>query len=131
VRRRLNAWQSAGLLQPHVSEPDTWHLCVGTPSMDQLRAQMETGESDSDDDDQPTNVDESDKLESLNQYWNYISGLIKSLDALKPERVHSLMRMLRPGQPQPTLDHVIAFLQHKVKQNVLTYSGGVYRMAKK
>ncbi|VDK30187.1 unnamed protein product [Anisakis simplex] len=35
-----------------------------------------------------------------------------------------------PGQQGPSLETVIAFLQRKVKQNLLTCSNGLYKVVK-
>uniref|UniRef100_A0A914UZ69 Anaphase-promoting complex subunit 2 n=1 Tax=Plectus sambesii TaxID=2011161 RepID=A0A914UZ69_9BILA len=128
VRRRAKWWQIAGLLEQRPAGSDTWTLCSSAPSTERMQAHAETADSDSDDE---QSRQESD-VDALEMYWTYVSGLLANLDSLKTERVHSLLSMVSsPGQQGPTLETVNAFLQRKVKQNLLIFSAGAYKAPRK
>ncbi len=67
----------------------------------------------------------------MEQYWGYISGLLKNLGSLKAERVHTLLTLFTsPGKENPSLETVNRFLKKKVQDQLLVFSGGVYKLSK-
>lgn len=115
-------------MEQRAGAADTWTLCSSAPSTERIQAHAETADSDSDDE---QSRQESD-VDALEMYWTYVSGLLANLDSLKAERVHSLLSMVSsPGQQGPTLETVNAFLQRKVKQNLLIFSAGAYKAPRK
>jgi len=88
-------------------------------------------EEDDDDDGDGSSGDLVDKVEQLETYWPYIMGLLTSFDELAAERIHTLLRMFCSQGQEPTLETVHSFLQRKVRDQYLTYSGGSYKLQKK
>ena len=65
-------------------------------------------------------------------FWTYIVGMLSNLESLPLERIHSMLRMfaMQGTSGEITIDELKHFLDKKVKDQSLTYSGGVYRLPK-
>uniref|UniRef100_A0A158R4U9 Anaphase-promoting complex subunit 2 n=1 Tax=Syphacia muris TaxID=451379 RepID=A0A158R4U9_9BILA len=133
VKKRLEWWQSSGIITFSAKnaecDSDLWCLVSGQMKMDQPLPEFDAEDESSDD-----GVEEdAEDIDSLEQYWNYTKGFMVNRQPMKAEKLQSIYRYLMfasPGRQGPSLETVTAFLQRKVKQNLLTYANGFYKVVK-
>ncbi|KAK6101041.1 Cullin family protein [Brugia pahangi] len=129
VKKRLEWWQNSGVVYASAgeSEAKTWHLASGTSKMERLQVEHDMEEDVSDDD----KNEDMEAVDALEQYWIYTKSFIANQEPVKAERLHTIFRMFAsPGQHGPTLEDVVAFLQRKVKMNLLSCVNGLYKVVK-
>ncbi|VDM19756.1 unnamed protein product [Wuchereria bancrofti] len=129
VKKRLEWWQNSGVVYASMgeSEAKTWHLASGTSKMERLQVEHDMEEDISDDD----KNEDMEAVDALEQYWIYTKSFIANQEPVKAERLHTIFRMFAsPGQHGPTLEDVVAFLQRKVKMNLLSCVNGLYKVVK-
>ncbi|CAG9536340.1 unnamed protein product [Cercopithifilaria johnstoni] len=129
VKKRLEWWQNSGVVYASEgeSEAKTWHLASGTSKMERLQVEHDMEEDVSDDD----KNEDMEAVDALEQYWIYTKSFIANQEPVKAERLHTIFRMFAsPGQHGPTLEDVVAFLQRKVKMNLLSCVNGLYKVVK-
>ncbi|VIO90833.1 Anaphase-promoting complex subunit 2-like [Brugia malayi] len=129
VKKRLEWWQNSGVVYASAgeSEAKTWHLASGTSKMERLQVEHDMEEDISDDD----KNEDMEAVDALEQYWIYTKSFIANQEPVKAERLHTIFRMFAsPGQHGPTLEDVVAFLQRKVKLNLLSCVNGLYKVVK-
>ncbi|KAJ1359508.1 APC2 [Parelaphostrongylus tenuis] len=132
ARRRLEWWKSQGLLTqnlPTGATAEEWSL-VTNPT---LLATSRNAADDESDEDEEAIEDTTDAIDALEQYWSYTKNFIANHDngEVKAERMHRIYRMFSsPSAQGPSLETVTAFLMRKVKQNLLTYNNGFFRVVK-
>ncbi|KAL5259145.1 hypothetical protein ACHWQZ_G009560 [Mnemiopsis leidyi] len=70
--------------------------------------------------------------EELEGFTNFVIGLINQSGQITVERVHKLLSLLLSDSPagQLTPEEVKTFLDKKVKQKLLSFTGGVYKKPK-
>lgn len=69
----------------------------------------------------------------LQLFWTYIQAMLTNLESLSLERIHSMLKMFVMTGPVVTeidIQELQGFLQKKVRDQQLIYSGGVYRLPK-
>ncbi|VDM58298.1 unnamed protein product [Angiostrongylus costaricensis] len=132
ARRRLEWWKSQGLVihvLPTGATAEEWSL-VTNPT---LLATSRGAADDESDEDEGAIEETTDALDALEQYWCYTKNFIANHDngEVKAERMHRIYRMFSsPSAQGPSLETVTAFLMRKVKQNLLTYNNGFFRVVK-
>ncbi|XP_067662241.1 anaphase-promoting complex subunit 2-like [Haliotis asinina] len=126
LRRKITYWQSQGLLKEEV--PDTFVLVEehkgGTHDM--MGADDDEAES-------AMASAQEQREEELQVFWTYIVGMLTNLECLPLERIHSMLRMFAmqgPSTGECSVQELKVFLDRKVKEQKLLYSGGVYRLPK-
>ena len=64
--------------------------------------------------------------------WSYIVGMLTNLESLPIDRIHSMLKMFAMQGPSSdvSIGELKLFMDRKVKEQKLTYSGGVYRLPK-
>lgn len=75
----------------------------------------------------------STKFELKTQvFWSYIVGMLTNLDSLPIERIHQMLKLFASNGLgiEFTQNDLKDFLQRKVRDHKLIYSGGVYQLAK-
>ncbi|KJH41934.1 cullin family protein [Dictyocaulus viviparus] len=132
ARRRLEWWCSQGLLihsLPSGATVEEW-LLVTNPT---ILATSRSAAEDESDEDEGAIEETTDAVDALEQYWSYTKNFIANHDngEVKAERMHRIYRMFSsPSAQGPSLETVTAFLMRKVKQNLLTYNNGFFRVVK-
>ncbi|VDN22389.1 unnamed protein product [Gongylonema pulchrum] len=129
LKRRLEWWQNNGLIYSSLgeSEAKTWHLATGSSKMSRLQLEYDMEEDESDEE----KGEDTEAVDALEQYWTYTKSYIANQEPVKAERLHSIFKMFAsPGQQGPTLEDVVAFLQRKVKLNLLSCTNGLYKVVK-
>uniref|UniRef100_A0A2C9KE64 Anaphase-promoting complex subunit 2 n=1 Tax=Biomphalaria glabrata TaxID=6526 RepID=A0A2C9KE64_BIOGL len=126
LRRKIAFWQGQGLLRE--VHPDVYQLVEekrGRPN-DLIMIDEEEIES-------AMASAQQQKEEEMQVFWTYIQGMLANLDCLTLERIHSMLRMFameEPSSSEITQQELKTFLDNKVKDQVLIFSGGVYRLNK-
>lgn len=72
-------------------------------------------------------------MSPLQLFWTYIQAMLTNLESLTLERIHSMLKMFVMTGPVVTeidIQELQGFLQKKVRDQQLIYSGGVYRLPK-
>lgn len=66
-------------------------------------------------------------------FWSYIVGMLTNLESLTIDRIHSMLRMFAmqgPSAVECSVPELKRFLDSKVRDQKLLFSGGVYRLPK-
>jgi anaphase-promoting complex subunit 2 len=137
LRRRISFWQDQGFLRESTSAPDSWSLVEEGPRAGQGRADMSLhgeGCSGQQDEDSVTASSADQREEELGMFWSYITGMLTNLESLPLERIHQMLRIFAmqpgPSAAECDLQELRAFLDTKVRQHKLAFSGGHYRLPK-
>lgn len=132
LRKRISLWQSHGLIKE--SKPNVFVLIedANSAQMDEL---MQTQQSECVDDDEAESAMASasdQREEELQVFWSYIVGMLTNLDSLPLERIHQMLKMFASHGPgvEFSQEELKNFLQRKVRQHGLIFSGGVYQLPK-
>lgn len=65
-------------------------------------------------------------------FWSYIVGMLMNLDTLPLERIHQMLKMFAFQGPtlECSLQELKSFLDRKVREHLLIYSNGYYKLPK-
>uniref|UniRef100_A0A669Q588 Anaphase-promoting complex subunit 2 n=1 Tax=Phasianus colchicus TaxID=9054 RepID=A0A669Q588_PHACC len=128
LKRKMTLWLQQGVLR---EEPPGTFTVIEEEQKDQ-------GEKvvliDSDEEGDSAMASQADqKEEELQLFWTYIQAMLTNLESLSLERIHSMLKMFVMTGPVVTeidIQELQGFLQKKVRDQQLIYSGGVYRLPK-
>ena len=92
-------------------------------------------EEEEEDDDGEDGEKKTAAEDGLQVYWSYVVGMLTNLEALPVERIHQMLKMFTlgtasSGNSECSLQQLKQFLDSKVKQQLLTFSTGMYRLPK-
>ena len=128
LRRKIGYWVSQGLL--HEKEQDVFILqeeLGGTSNNCDLVA----SEMADDEEVESAMASASDQREEeLQVFWSYIVGMLTNLDSLPLERIHQMLKMFASGVVECGLPELRLFLDKKVREHKLLFSGGLYKLPK-
>ncbi|XP_063990003.1 anaphase-promoting complex subunit 2 [Diachasmimorpha longicaudata] len=128
LRRKLSFWVSQGLLKE--TENDVFLLQEDSNSINRSIREhcVEEEEVES------AMASASDQREEeLQVFWSYIVGMLTNLDSMPLERIHQMLKMFAsqgPGAVECGLPELRQFLDKKVREHQLLFSGGLYRLPK-
>lgn len=133
VRRRIAFWQNQRLLREESS--DSFVLVedeVTGPSGGMASGLVMAVDDDEDACESAVADARERREEELGVVWSYVVGMLTNLESLPLERIHSMLRMFAMQGPgsQVSQQDLRTFLDHKVKEQKLTYASGVYRLPK-
>ncbi|KAM7342596.1 anaphase promoting complex subunit morula isoform 2-T4 [Cochliomyia hominivorax] len=131
LRRRMTFWQSHGILVE--SHPGIFKLIEDDLPKSQLEKLPINEIIAEDEDNESAMASASDQREEeLQVFWSYIVGMLTNLDSLPIERIHQMLKLFASNGVgiEFTQDDLKDFLQRKVRDHKLIYSGGVYQLAK-
>jgi len=89
-------------------------------------------EEEEEDDEEEENEKKTED-EGLQMYWSYVVGMLTNLEALPVERIHQMLKMFTlqsSSGDECNLQQLKMFLDSKVKQQLLTFASGMYRLPK-
>jgi len=87
----------------------------------------------SSDEESLTETRESQREEELSLFWSFIVNMLTNLDAMPIERIHQMLKifaMQGPSAVECDINELRQFLDKKVRQQKLSFSGGQYRLNK-
>ncbi|XP_076171887.1 anaphase promoting complex subunit morula [Ptiloglossa arizonensis] len=127
LRRKITFWVSQGLLKE--SSNDVFVLQEESTTKNRsLSDIVEEEEVES------AMASASDQREEeLQVFWSYIVGMLTNLDSMPLERIHQMLKMFAsqgPGAMECGLPELRQFLDRKVREHQLLFSGGLYRLPK-
>lgn len=128
LRRKISFWVSQGLLKE--TENDVFLLQEDSNTKTRSAAEhcVEEEEVES------AMASASDQREEeLQVFWSYIVGMLTNLDSMPLERIHQMLKMFAsqgPGAVECGLPELRQFLDKKVREHHLLFSGGLYRLPK-
>lgn len=127
IRRKITFWISQGLLKE--TSNDLFVLQEETSSRNRsLPEIVEEEEIES------VMASASDQREEeLQVFWSYIVGMLTNLDSMPLERIHQMLKMFASQGPtavECSLSELRQFLDRKVREHQLLFSGGLYRLPK-
>ncbi|XP_070531907.1 anaphase-promoting complex subunit 2-like [Ptychodera flava] len=129
LRRKIAYWQSQGVVKEQA--PDTFVLIEERPGG---RGNHEVMMIDSDEETESAMASAQDQREEeLQVFWSYIVGMLTNLESLPLERIYSMLKMFAmqgPSAVECSEEELRHFLDCKVKEQKLIFSGGVYRLPK-
>ncbi|KAI4472859.1 hypothetical protein M0802_016461 [Mischocyttarus mexicanus] len=128
LRRKITFWVSQGLLKEIYN--DVFVLQEESSSKNRtLPDIVEEEEAES------AMASASDQREEeLQVFWSYIVGMLTNLDSMPLERIHQMLKMFAsgsgPGAVECGLPELRQFLDGKVREHQLLFSGALYRLPK-
>ncbi|XP_050425867.1 anaphase-promoting complex subunit 2 [Adelges cooleyi] len=140
LRRRIGFWQNQGLLRE--KSVDTFILVedgIPTTSLSGKGNRNSMGGRGSEfaccEDDEMESAMASaqdQREEELQVFWSYIVGMLTNLDSLPLDRIHQMLKMFATQGTgvDCSLTQLRIFLDDKVKEHKLLFTGGRYKLAK-
>ncbi|CAH1786015.1 unnamed protein product, partial [Owenia fusiformis] len=125
LRRKITFWQSQGLLKEETT--DTFVL------VEEHKGKTHEVVIEDEEVESAMASSEAQREEELQVYWSYIVGMLTNLETLPIDRIHSMLKMFAmqgPTTAECTIQELKAFLDRKVKEQKLLFTGGVYRLPK-
>ncbi|XP_015433564.1 PREDICTED: anaphase-promoting complex subunit 2 [Dufourea novaeangliae] len=127
LRRKITFWVSQGILRESSNDVFTLQEESSTKNRS-LPDVVEEEEVES------VMASASDQREEeLQVFWSYIVGMLTNLDSMPLERIHQMLKMFAsqgPGAMECGLPELRQFLDRKVREHQLLFSGGLYRLPK-
>eukprot|EP00099_Drosophila_melanogaster_P020399 NP_611862.1 morula [Drosophila melanogaster] len=129
LRRRLSFWQNHGLISE--TTPGIFTLLEKESEKSQYE-DMSLAEADEEDLESAMASASDQREEELQVFWSYIVGMLTNLDSMPIDRIHQMLKLFasHSGGVEFTQDELKHFLQRKVREHKLIFSGGVYQLAK-
>ncbi|XP_020706375.2 anaphase-promoting complex subunit 2 [Athalia rosae] len=127
LRRKITFWVSQGVLKEISSDK----FLVQEESASKNRPTTEIIEEEEVESAMASASDQRE--EELQVFWSYIVGMLTNLDSMPLERIHQMLKMFAsqgPGAVECGLPELRHFLDRKVREHQLLFSGGLYRLPK-
>ncbi|KFR15832.1 Anaphase-promoting complex subunit 2, partial [Opisthocomus hoazin] len=128
LKRKMTLWLQQGVLR---EEPQGTFTVIEEEQKDQVDKVVLIDSDEEGDSAMASQADQ--KEEELQLFWTYIQAMLTNLESLSLERIHSMLKMFVMTGPVVTeidIQELQGFLQKKVRDQQLIYSGGVYRLPK-
>ena len=128
LRRRITFWQSQGIIVE--SSPDVFSLVEdgggkkGNADVSSIAINMEDDPEDS-----VTASSADQREEEFEMFWSYIVGMLTNLESMPLDRIFQTLRLFASAV-ECDIEELRAFLDTKVRQHKLAFSGGQYRLPK-
>ena len=132
LRRKISYWQSQGVVCE--SAPDVFSLVEdGDTRLEGVNDLSSVATGMEDEEDSVTASSADQREEEFGMFWSYIMGMLTNLDSLPLERIYQTLRIFvtqGPSAVECDIEELRAFLDSKVRQHKLQFSGGQYRLPK-
>ncbi|XP_022915785.1 anaphase-promoting complex subunit 2 [Onthophagus taurus] len=127
LKRKIVFWQSHGLINE--IDSNTFQLIEDTKGESSQTSKDIVIEDESE---SAMASSRDQREEELQTIWSYIVGMLMNLDSLNLERIHQMLKMFAFQVPsvECNVQELKHFLDRKVREHQLVYSGGVYRLPK-
>ena len=134
LRRKIAYWQSHGVVMETAADVYTlvqdggMKKGAGTNDISSVGGNMEDDPEDS-----VTATSADQREEEFGMFWSYIMGMLTNLDSMPLERIYQTLRIFvtqGPSAVECDMEELRAFLDTKVRQHKLAFSGGQYRLPK-
>uniref|UniRef100_A0A0A9Y699 Anaphase-promoting complex subunit 2 n=1 Tax=Lygus hesperus TaxID=30085 RepID=A0A0A9Y699_LYGHE len=131
LRRRIAYWQSQGLLKEVAT--DTFLLVEESSGRSAKNIAVNDMMCEDDETESIMASAQDQREEELQVFWSYIVGMLTNLESLPPDRIHMMLKMFAsqgPSAVECSLQQLKHFLDRKVREHKLLFSGGFYRLPK-
>uniref|UniRef100_A0A8C5PE30 Anaphase-promoting complex subunit 2 n=1 Tax=Leptobrachium leishanense TaxID=445787 RepID=A0A8C5PE30_9ANUR len=128
LRRKMTLWLQQGVLR---EDPPGTFTVIEEEQRDRAEKVVLIDSDEEGDSAMASQADQ--KEEELQLFWTYIQAMLTNLESLPLERIHSMLKMFVMTSHVVTeidIQELQGFLQKKVSDQLLVYSGGVYRLPK-
>lgn len=91
------------------------------------------GGEDDEESESVTRTAQDQRAEELQVFWSYIVNMLINLESLSLDRIFQMLKifaMQGPSAVECSMDELRSFLDTKVRQHELLFSGGQYKLAK-
>ncbi|KAK6627062.1 hypothetical protein RUM44_009539 [Polyplax serrata] len=130
LRREMAFWQSQGILKE--ISPDRFLLMEETTEKSKSINQSDIA-CEEDEIESVMASAQDQREEELQVFWSYIIGMLTNLESMPLERIHQMLKMFA-SQGTSAVDcsqkELGTFLDRKVREHKLLFSGGLYRLPK-
>lgn len=130
LRREMAFWQSQGLVRE--TSPDKF-LLIEESNGNSKNANQNEIACDEDEEESVMTSAQDQREEELQVFWSFIVGMLTNLDSMPLERIHQMLKMFA-SQGTSAVDcsqqELRSFLDRKVREHKLLFSGGLYRLPK-
>ncbi|XP_058810288.1 anaphase-promoting complex subunit 2 [Phymastichus coffea] len=136
LRRRIGFWLSQAILAE--PSPDRFSLQEelqqgARPSCQPSQGMLLAGMIEDEEAESVMASASDQREEELQVFWSYIVGMLTNLDSMPLERIHQMLKMFASqgsGAVECGLPELRAFLDKKVREHLLLFSGGLYKLPK-
>eukprot|EP00088_Acartia_fossae_P022438 TRINITY_DN2363_c0_g1_i3.p1 TRINITY_DN2363_c0_g1~~TRINITY_DN2363_c0_g1_i3.p1 ORF type:complete len:803 (-),score=175.51 TRINITY_DN2363_c0_g1_i3:526-2934(-) len=136
LRRKLSYWVSQGVVKEMRS--DVYGLVDEEQGGNERRLSgsnnqsqvMEAIEDADGDDESLTETRESQREKELSLFWQYIDNMLTNLGPQPIERIHQRLKIFAMQGIECDINELRQFLDKKVRQQILTFAGGQYKLPK-
>lgn len=128
LRRKMTLWLQQGVLR---EDPQGAFTVIEEEQKDRAEKVVLIDSDEEGDSAMASQADQ--KEEELQLFWTYIQAMLTNLESLPLERIHSMLKMFvmtGPVVSEIDMQELQGFLQKKVNEQQVVYSGGVYRLPK-
>ncbi|KAK4877403.1 hypothetical protein RN001_009909 [Aquatica leii] len=128
LRKKIGFWQSHGLIE----EVNLNVFCL-MEERESNRANLNVDVVVEDYESESIMASTQDQREEeLQTFWSYIIGMLMNLDSLPLERIHQMLKMFAFQGPtiECSIQELTQFLDRKVREHQLVFSGGLYKLPK-
>ena len=130
LRREIAFWQSQGILK----EISTDKFLLVEESNGKSKNLSQTEITCEEDEVESVMASAQDQREEeLQVFWSYIVGMLTNLESMPLERIHQMLKMFASQGPSAvdcSQQELRLFLDSKVREHKLLFSGGYYRLQK-
>jgi anaphase-promoting complex subunit 2 len=131
LRRKLIFWQNKGIVREVA--PDEYAL-IEDQSGNSVNMAILDADEDLTEDSFAGESAKKDRPEDdkFRIYYSYIENMLTNLSDMTLEKIHTTLRMFAlqgPAASDLTLPELRLFLEGKVRDGLLTYAGGYYRLS--
>ncbi|CAH0547207.1 unnamed protein product [Brassicogethes aeneus] len=128
LRKKIGFWQSHGVIVE--KQQDIFSIQEGLqPNENNIQEDLfvEDYESES-----AMASAQDQREEELQTFWSYIVGMLMNLETLPLDRIHQMLKMFAFQGPtlECSLQELKVFLDRKVREHQLIFSGGYYTLPK-
>lgn len=125
LRKKMTLWQSHGLIHETthdifelVEDRKDEHICQSAEIIEDFEAESAMASA------------QDQREEEMQTFWSYIVGMLQNLDTLPLERIHQMLKMFAFQGPtqEHSMQELREFLDRKVREHQLIFSGGLYRL---
>jgi len=131
IRRRITYWISQGIIRE--TNQDTFKLVEEGPMrrMSGASGSIEAGHDLDDESESVTRTSRDQRAEELQVFWTFIVNMLINLESLPLDRIFQMLKMFAmqgPSNIECDIEELRSFLDDKVRQHELLFSGGQYRL---
>ncbi|CAG7830186.1 unnamed protein product [Allacma fusca] len=126
LQNRIGFWTSKGIVSE--ASPGTYRLCSSFVDVSGGSQQSPSKYAEESEADFPLTSTSKQRENDLQTFWSYIEAMLTNLESLPLSRIHSMLKLF--ATVECSVEALQKFLDEKVSQNCLAYSGGQYQLPK-